>query len=330
MLNLIFIRAVARGAACAVFLMAPMAHAATTASYEWADLSLSITDANGNITFNNGFVTSGDSLWQNSLLLARTTPEIANYDFVDVTPLSTAQTATLARELGVANATVDFGVSSSGQSSFSVALNSLPGVPLAGSGQSNSFTLVGGLAPLFFQQYLQVADDSLEATPIRGGIWLDAGSTVTLSGKATATVSLDTSDFEGLADGVHHAITAFGSIEMGLIPDGEAVGNFGPSEEGIAQGPVLTLSTASSPGGGVLQDTQSRFVSASVTNTSDAGQWLLIAPFGALDLARVSAPIITPPPANGGSLVPEPSTYALMGLGLVGVAFAARRQRAGA
>ncbi len=327
MLNLVSMRTLALGLASAVFVMSPVAHAATTASYQWTDLSLSITDADGNTTVNNGFVATGDSLWQNSLFLAHTTPEIANYDIFDATPLPTLQNTTLVRDLGVANAKVDLGVSASGLPSFSVALNSLPGVPLSSAGQSNPFSLVGGFAPLFFQQYLQAADASLDETPVGGGIWLDAGSTVTLSGIATATVSLDTADFEKLADGAHHAISAFGSIVMGLSPDGAPILNYGPADEGLAEGPEVTLSTARLPAGGLFQDTRTSVVSASLTNTSGSGQWLIVATSGVVDLTRVSSPIITPP-TGGGNLIPEPGTYALMGLGLVGVALAARRQHA--
>jgi PEP-CTERM motif len=47
--------------------------------------------------------------------------------------------------------------------------------------------------------------------------------------------------------------------------------------------------------------------------------------FGALavDVTAAAAPVVVVPPP-----IPEPSTYALMGLGLVGIAFAARKRAA--
>ena len=329
MLNLVSMRtlALALGLASAVFVMSPVAHAATTATHQWADLGLSITDANGNTTANNGFASTGDSIWQSGFFLGYSASNIGDVDNYDMTPQPVLQNTTLVRDLGVASGQVTLSLNDSGKASITTELNSLPGVPLSSASSSDGSSLAGGLAPVFFQRYLTSTDSSLDDTPVTGGIWLDAGSTATISGHSTAAVSLDPTDFEGLTESAFGQISAYGIIDLGLISDGGLIGA-GPEVSELTDGVSATVKfLAREPGNGPLQNTQTGFFSASITNDSGAGQWLIFDTIGVIDVVRGFAPVITPPP-TGGNLIPEPSTYALMGLGLVGVALAARRQRA--
>jgi hypothetical protein len=312
--------------ACAACLIAPVAHAASTVSVRWSDLSLTITDANGHVTSHDDFLASGDSSSQNSLILAHGDPGLPNSNILDGARLMPSMRAdAFGQTVGATHLSLALSISPSGQATLTTELNSLAGLDLPSAGNKSEFLMTGGLAPAFFGQATTDPAFDFMHQPVHGGIWVAAGETVTLSGNSTSLVSLDTGDFATTQVPFSAEILADGAMLFGLVQDGGSLSDATLSDlqEGTASKVIFDSSlNVHAP----LSDSQDEFISASLTNTSGEGRWLVLGVGGIIDVALTSAsPIVTPP---GGSLVPEPSTYALMGLGLVGVALAARRQRA--
>jgi hypothetical protein len=312
--------------ACAACLMGPVAHAASTVTVQWSNLSLTITDANGHVTSHDDFLASGDSSSQNSLILAHGDPNLSNSNILDgARPMPSMRADAFGQAIGATRVGQALSISPSGQATLTTELSSLAGLVLPSAGDKSEFLMTGGLAPAFFGQATTDPAFDFMHQPVHGGIWVAAGETVTLSGNSTSLVSLDTGDFATTQIPFSADILAGGAMLVGLARDGGSLSDATLSDpQGGSASKVIFDSSLSvhAP----LSDSLDEFISASLTNTSGEGRWLVLGVGGLIDVALTSAsPSVTPP---GGSLVPEPGTYALMGLGLVGVALAARRQRA--
>jgi len=324
------IRAMALGLAATTFIISPVAHAATTATYEWTDLRLSITDADGKTAINQRFETTGDSNWQNTLSLMSRKSSSSSLDFAASVPQPSLSSTTLSKNLGPAFGQVILDTSTT--NNVTIQLTSLAETPLFGANASQGYALGGALDSAFNYKYSISTGDFLEPSLVRGGIWVQPGSTVTLSGTSTTSITLDAGDFDWASGLTQGSLTSAGYVGFGLFPDGADV--FEPgldlADFVLLDGAeILNLTTIpqDKQTGLLVRDTRSNFVSGSVTNKSAEGRWLQFHVEGVVFVDGRFGAGITPPPGGGGSLIPEPSTYALMGLGLVGMALAARRQR---
>lgn len=326
------LQAMAFGFVAAAFTVAPVAHAATTATYAWTDLQLSITDGQGQTTFIQGFETTGESPWQNTLSLLAGSSSNFNVEFAAQAPQPTLSSTTLNENLGAALGQVVLDTSVT--NTLITQLLSLAETPLLGANGPQPYFLQGAIVPLFDHQYIESNGEYLGPTVVSGGIWVAPGSTVTLSGMSSANITLDPKDFDwtsGLAQG---SLSARGYMSLGLFPDGadffEPGSDFGPDDFVSIDGTEildLSVSLQDQQAGFLRQEARNGFVSNSVTNHHSEGRWLQTFIHGLVMVDGRFGAQNSPPSTGGESLIPEPSTYALMGLGLVGVATAARRQR---
>lgn len=310
----------------ASFVLSPMAQAASTIRVQWSDLSLSITDASGHVTAHDDFLATGDSSSQSSLMLAYGDP--AQFDgnlLVGAKPMPSLRTDTIEQQLGATKVAQSLTTSPQGQASLTTELASLASLAAQArpsQGNVSDFLMAGGLAPAFFGVATTDPAFDVMSAPVHGGIWVAAGDTITLTGKLTSSITLDPGDFAQTSTPFSADVLAGGAVVFGLVKDGSNLSESTISDpSGSTASEVMFDSNLSA--NAPLSDTHADLIVSSLTNTSSEGRWLV---FGLGSLIHVGLTSATP--TGGGGLIPEPATHALMGLGLVGVALAARRQRA--
>lgn len=322
--------------ACAAMLLCASAHAALSVQGQASGITLVITEASGAQSIYPGMQPQGDALWHPALTLYES--QTAD-TLLSNAPLNTAGgSASLSTSLPFGQAqvsadiaggqlTTSFSYVSPSYTSEQLALLQTATTNLELEGLNVDLSTVGAVAPALLGSPEALAQDILP--PTTGGIWLAPGAEARLSGTLSLSASVSADELQGQAAGptMWTNVLADTTALMTLVADGGTL--FGNAQLPPEMEPFAItehrLYWIGGFNGGADTAPQSSNVSetfsVSVTNTSDQGLWLLTSiGSGVSGLQRFY-------PAPPTAAVPEPGTWALMGLGLVGIAAASARRR---
>lgn len=297
------------------------AHAAIEADMRYENLQLTVTDASGLVTYPL-LQAAGDPAWDLRHYMLHRAPE-ASADSLLSSPLPADETPV---ELSASTPTAHFqAIVAQDNDTLTLTQRFSTDPYSAGQTMRDVYShLDTGLAPTSFVANMISGEgvDPFEI-PVFGGIALAPGSQATLTG----TMSLDgrLTFPDELADlSVYDALIDVDMLSVLMqVPEGSTLNN--AMDVDAANFQITELNWEGKLQGSLAQntpvaDSRIKSFSMTVTNTSDVSTWLVVSTESSLSLNfHVQA----------AGNVPEPSTWALMGLGLVGIsAVARRRQRA--
>jgi hypothetical protein len=298
----------------------PAKAASISASLSMSNLQLTLTDPDGQSTSYPEMAPTGDIKWQPSLILLL--KDANNTLLAQGAELPTpdadspvVMTMTGPQELVSfsSTASTSTGINSSLQYDRTVS-------PTEGIVASTvSFSSEGGISNAVMRDSVNGIAD-FGNIPVTGGFWLSAHSTATLTSTFSGSVQLDNQD--GAFDLNQPAsASGLGTSILLMIPDSYLIYNLDPGFFQVASAELSLNLQAQTPGQGPQQSFQeAQLLSVSINNPLDVGQWVLVG--SSLQAYGNFTPTTTPAPS-----IPEPGTWALMGLGLVGIAGASARRR---
>jgi hypothetical protein len=310
--------------AIASCLISPLSHAAIQATFDIQQLQLSVTDADGSVqTWPGASLFSGDASWHDSLGAvywneltgeSRTTPSWRGpFD----TNRGYERLGGPESDIGLMGYEV---ASMTGATSIDiiagisrVVANDTSAVPRSRVDYSASI----GLGPqiIFDTRLRQSPSQNFEDTPITGGVWLAPGSSATLTGTSQVVASQTINDTGAPSDQVRGTFYAGALFELYAFVPGTSIsqgtGTLVRDDANMWYG--STFDSLNNWQGDGWQYAQTKPILAQFKNTTDQGMWLIVAAE-----ATVGESL---------GVVPEPSTAALSALGLLGLAWAVKRQR---
>lgn len=308
----------------ALLLTSSLAHAAISGTASFLDLQLTLSGPDGVTGTYPGLLPTGNGDWHPNLGLAVVQPGSAELQGV-TTALPTSEFSApseLAHEGLRGDAAKVSAITGPNGLSTTFHYN----VPIAA-------PVVEGLATTVFRAEAGLFNDvvgtrDFEVEPVLGGFWLAANSTATVTGTIATNAALDMTGSE--STGV--SLYVMGNLMLWQAPEGGTLAQSAQANEANRQ--IFEASSelhydplTSAVSNTSVDGTQS--FSLSVSNSSASGQWVILMGDLMVDVSLTPAVIVDP--IGGGSVIPEPGTWALMGLGLVGISAVARcRQRASA
>jgi hypothetical protein len=310
-------------ATAALLLTSSLAHAAISGTASLLDLQLTLSGPDGVTGTYPGLLPTGSSDWYPNLGLGvtqagTTDPQVFTTSLPDLESSSTSDLVHVGDRSDVAWVSA-----AAGPSGLSTTLQySVPGAA----------PVVEGLDPTVFRAEAGLFNSAgltgdLEADPVLGGFWLAANSTATVTGTVATKAAVDMSDAPG-SEGTGVSVYVTGNVVLWQAPDGGSLGLSAQTNEANRQIFEASSELHYDPLTSTANDTSvegSQTFSLSVSNSSASGQWVIL--MGDLMIDAFLTPVVVVDPSGGGSLIPEPDTWALMGLGLVGIAGVSARRR---
>lgn len=323
MMHITIYRLAALAAGLALSASAQASFNATTAV---SNLRLTITDANGTVqSLPGGLMPSGEIGWQpvSGILVGPYVDDRTAWDST-TSPVSEGQ-APSSQSLSWRDGTMSLTTSSSDLGlSLTTEFTSAPATFFAPeTGQARSFySRVGWFPSVGFDAQTEEQATELAAKPIQGGFWLAPGSSATLMADLVVDATWRLDDM--LVD--PNKVTGSASVDVVISMLKARPGDSLDSATLTSGNDVSQESfwfeyvDEARPAASFVKSTQTTDVlSITFENTSTEGQWLLPAVNTSIVWETIVAPVT--------GVVPEPGTWALFGLGLLGLSAAVRQQR---
>lgn len=321
--------------ACAALFCAASAHAAISVQGQASGITLVITEASGAQSIYPGMQAQGDALWHPALTLyeAQGSDTLLSNAPLETTDGSSSLNSSLPfgqaqvnANIGGSQLTTSFSYVSPSYTSEQLALLQTATTSIELRALDVNVSAVGAISPAVLGSPELLEQGILP--PTTGGFWLAPGAEARLSGTLFLSASVSADELLGQAAGpiLRARVLADISAHMTLVGDGGSL--FGDTLLPPEMAPFADTGYRLDWNGSIFgnrntapQSTNvSETFSVSVTNTSSQGLWLLTSIGSGVSGFQNFLP--SPAPA-----IPEPGTWALMGLGLVGISAVARRHQ---